>query len=63
MLFFLAMLGNGTYGLSLMVMLPALKGSKSTFILNHLAWLIGSLGVFFLDFFVSFSCSDQQLDR
>ncbi|XP_012679456.1 lysosomal amino acid transporter 1 homolog [Clupea harengus] len=53
MLFFLAMLGNGTYGLSLMVMLPALKGSKSTFILNHLAWLIGSLGVFFLDFFVT----------
>ncbi|KAL2096499.1 hypothetical protein ACEWY4_008647 [Coilia grayii] len=53
LLFFLAMLGNGTYGLSLMAMLPALKGSKATFILNHLAWLIGSLGVLFLDFFVT----------
>ncbi|XP_048121402.1 lysosomal amino acid transporter 1 homolog [Alosa alosa] len=53
LLFFLAMLGNGTYGLSLMVMLPALKSSRVTFILNHLAWLIGSLGVLFLDFFVT----------
>ncbi|MBN3324616.1 LAAT1 protein, partial [Atractosteus spatula] len=54
LLFALAMMGNGTYGLSLIVMLPALKGSEGIFILNHLAWLIGSLGVLFLDFFVSF---------
>ncbi|MBN3299725.1 LAAT1 protein, partial [Amia calva] len=53
LLFALAMLGNGTYGLSLIVILPALKSSKSIFILNHLAWLIGSLGVLFLDFFIS----------
>ncbi|KAG9338727.1 hypothetical protein JZ751_025396 [Albula glossodonta] len=53
LLFALAMLGNGTYGLSLIVVLPALNGSKSLFILNHLAWLIGSLGVLFLDFFIS----------
>ncbi|KAG5837049.1 lysosomal amino acid transporter 1 homolog [Anguilla anguilla] len=52
-LFALAMLGNGTYGLSIIVVLPALKGSKSLFILNHLAWLIGSLGVLLLDFFIS----------
>ncbi|KAJ8410752.1 hypothetical protein AAFF_G00187090 [Aldrovandia affinis] len=52
-LFALAMLGNGTYGLSLIVVLPALNGSKSLFILNHLAWLIGSLGVLFLDFFIT----------
>ncbi|XP_015216402.1 lysosomal amino acid transporter 1 homolog [Lepisosteus oculatus] len=53
LLFALAMMGNGTYGLSLIVMLPALKGSEGVFILNHLAWLIGSLGVLFLDFFIS----------
>lgn len=54
MLFALAMMGNGTYGLSVIVVLPALAGSKQTFILKHLAWLIGSLGVLLLDFFVSF---------
>ncbi|XP_029111314.1 lysosomal amino acid transporter 1 homolog [Scleropages formosus] len=53
LLFALCMLGNGTYGLSLIVVLPALTGSKSTFILNHLAWLIGSLGVLLLDVFIS----------
>lgn len=47
------MMGNGTYGLSVIVVLPALKGSKQTFIIKHLAWLIGSLGVLILDFFVS----------
>ncbi|KAJ8280472.1 hypothetical protein GJAV_G00054980 [Gymnothorax javanicus] len=52
-LFALAMLGNGTYGLSLIVVLPALKGSKGLFILRHLAWLIGSLGVLFLDFIIT----------
>jgi hypothetical protein len=54
MLFALAMMGNGTYGLSVIVVLPALAGSKQAFILKHLAWLIGSLGVLLLDFFVSF---------
>lgn len=53
MLFALAMMGNGTYGLSVIVVLPALKGSKQTFIIKHLAWLIGSLGVIVLDFFVT----------
>ncbi|XP_045559984.1 lysosomal amino acid transporter 1 homolog isoform X2 [Salmo salar] len=53
MLFALAMMGNGTYGLSVIVVLPALAGSKQTFILKHLAWLIGSLGVLLLDFFVT----------
>ncbi|XP_028817760.1 lysosomal amino acid transporter 1 homolog isoform X2 [Denticeps clupeoides] len=53
MLFALAMMGNGTYGLSVIVMLPALKQSKSSFLLNHLAWLLGSLGVLVLDFFVT----------
>ncbi|XP_062241362.1 lysosomal amino acid transporter 1 homolog [Platichthys flesus] len=53
LLFALAMMGNGTYGLSVIVVLPALKGSKQTFIIKHLAWLIGSLGVLLLDFFVT----------
>ncbi|XP_040039157.1 lysosomal amino acid transporter 1 homolog [Gasterosteus aculeatus] len=53
LLFALAMMGNGTYGFSVIVVLPALKGSKRTFIIKHLAWLIGSLGVLILDFFVT----------
>uniref|UniRef100_A0A3Q3W7Y2 Solute carrier family 66 member 1 n=1 Tax=Mola mola TaxID=94237 RepID=A0A3Q3W7Y2_MOLML len=53
LLFALAMMGNGTYGLSVIVVLPALKGSKRTFIIKHLAWLIGSLGVLILDFFIT----------
>lgn len=53
LLFALAMMGNGTYGLSVMLVLPALRGSKKTFIINHLAWLIGSMGVLVLDFFVT----------
>lgn len=53
LLFALAMMGNGTYGLSVIVVLPALKDSKQTFIIKHLAWLIGSLGVLILDFFVT----------
>ncbi|XP_075998064.1 lysosomal amino acid transporter 1 homolog [Genypterus blacodes] len=53
MLFALAMMGNGTYGLSVILVLPALRDSKQTFIIKHLAWLIGSLGVLVLDFFVT----------
>ncbi|XP_044210141.1 lysosomal amino acid transporter 1 homolog [Thunnus albacares] len=53
LLFALAMMGNGTYGLSVIVVLPALRDSKQTFIIKHLAWLIGSLGVLILDFFVT----------
>ncbi|XP_077467596.1 lysosomal amino acid transporter 1 homolog isoform X2 [Stigmatopora argus] len=53
LLFALAMMGNGTYGLSVMMVLPALKDSKQNFIIKHLAWLIGSVGVLILDFFVT----------
>ncbi|KAM4566863.1 lysosomal amino acid transporter 1 homolog isoform 2-T2 [Odontesthes bonariensis] len=52
LLFVLAMMGNGTYGLSVILVLPALRGSKQNFIIKHLAWLVGSLGVLVLDFFV-----------
>ncbi|XP_077398278.1 lysosomal amino acid transporter 1 homolog [Festucalex cinctus] len=53
LLFVLAMMGNGTYGLSVIMVLPTLKDSKHNFIIKHLAWLIGSLGVLVLDFFVT----------
>ncbi|XP_062329383.1 lysosomal amino acid transporter 1 homolog [Osmerus eperlanus] len=53
LLFALAMMGNSTYGLSLMVVLPALQGSKRVFILKHLPWLIGSLGVLLLDLLIT----------
>lgn len=53
LLFALAMMGNGTYGLSVILVLPALRSSKQAFIINHLAWLIGSLGVLILDFLVT----------
>ncbi|XP_029965294.1 lysosomal amino acid transporter 1 homolog [Salarias fasciatus] len=53
LLFALAMMGNGTYGLSVIVVLPALRGSKHSFIIKHLAWLIGSMGVLVLDFLVT----------
>ncbi|XP_039613022.1 lysosomal amino acid transporter 1 homolog [Polypterus senegalus] len=52
-LFALAMMGNGTYGLSLVVKLPGLKEPTHLFITKHLAWLIGSFGVLFLDFFMT----------
>nr|XP_057936118.1 lysosomal amino acid transporter 1 homolog [Doryrhamphus excisus] len=53
LLFALAMMGNGTYGLSVIVVLPSLKDSRHNFIIKHLAWLIGSLGVLVLDFLVT----------
>ncbi|CAJ0968287.1 unnamed protein product [Ranitomeya imitator] len=53
MLFALAMLGNFTYGLSLMLKLPSVPYSKNRYILHHLPWLIGSFGVLVLDFFMT----------
>ncbi|CAL1571877.1 unnamed protein product [Knipowitschia caucasica] len=53
LLFALAMMGNGTYGLSVVLVLPALRGSKRVFLMDHLAWLLGSMGVLVLDFFVT----------
>ncbi|XP_068137010.1 lysosomal amino acid transporter 1 homolog [Hyperolius riggenbachi] len=53
MLFALAMLGNFTYGLSLVLKLPAITYSKNKYILHHLPWLIGSFGVLILDFFMT----------
>ncbi|WAR13847.1 LAAT1-like protein [Mya arenaria] len=44
MMFILAVLGNLTYGLSILV-----RQLDVNYILKHLPWLIGSLGVIFLD--------------
>ncbi|KAG9494165.1 lysosomal amino acid transporter 1 homolog [Eleutherodactylus coqui] len=53
LLFALAMLGNFTYGLSLVLKLPAIQHNKNRYILHHLPWLIGSFGVLVLDFFIT----------
>ncbi|CAI9596157.1 unnamed protein product, partial [Staurois parvus] len=53
MLFVLAMLGNFTYGLSLVLKLPAVRHNKNQYVIHHLPWLIGSFGVLVLDFFMT----------
>ncbi|XP_006002213.1 lysosomal amino acid transporter 1 homolog [Latimeria chalumnae] len=53
LLFVLAMMGNGTYGLSLVIKVPGINEPRNTYILHHLAWLIGSFGVLLLDIFMT----------
>ncbi|NWU17020.1 LAAT1 protein, partial [Cephalopterus ornatus] len=53
LLFALAMMGNCTYGLSLVLKMPKTKSSRGLYFVHHLPWLIGSFGVLFLDIFVS----------
>ncbi|XP_051874774.1 lysosomal amino acid transporter 1 homolog [Pristis pectinata] len=53
LLFALAMLGNTTYGMSVVVKVPENKASAKKYILHHLAWLIGSFGVLLVDFFIT----------
>ncbi|KAF1568775.1 UNVERIFIED_CONTAM: hypothetical protein FQV15_0015263, partial [Eudyptes pachyrhynchus] len=53
LLFALAMMGNCTYGLSLVLKMPATESFRALYFLHHLPWLIGSFGVLFLDIFVS----------
>ncbi|NWX09768.1 LAAT1 protein, partial [Caloenas nicobarica] len=53
LLFALAMVGNCTYGLSLVLKMPTPESSRALYLLRHLPWLIGSFGVLFLDIFVS----------
>lgn len=53
LLFALAMLGNTTYGLSVIVKVPKNKASAQNYILHHLAWLIGSFGVLLVDFLIT----------
>ena len=49
LMFWLAIFGNITYGLSILI-----RSVEPQWILKHLPWLIGSLGVVFLDISVSF---------
>ncbi|XP_072200399.1 lysosomal amino acid transporter 1 homolog isoform X4 [Excalfactoria chinensis] len=53
LLFALAMLGNCTYGLSLVLRMPAAESVPALYFLHHLPWLLGSFGVLFLDVFVT----------
>uniref|UniRef100_A0A8C9FKF0 Lysosomal amino acid transporter 1 homolog n=1 Tax=Pavo cristatus TaxID=9049 RepID=A0A8C9FKF0_PAVCR len=53
LLFALAMLGNCTYGLSLVLKMPAAEPVQALYFLHHLPWLLGSFGVLFLDIFVT----------
>jgi hypothetical protein len=48
-MFWLAIFGNIMYGLSILI-----RSVEPQWILKHLPWLIGSLGVVFLDISVSF---------
>ena len=48
-MFLLAVLGNVTYGFSILV-----RNLDGNYVLKHLPWLVGSLGVVFLDLAVSF---------
>ncbi|XP_065530775.1 lysosomal amino acid transporter 1 homolog isoform X2 [Lathamus discolor] len=65
LLFALAMMGNCTYGLSLVLRMPATKSFQALYFLHHLPWLIGSFGVLFLDIFVTlqFILYRQQKER
>uniref|UniRef100_A0A8B9H5R5 Lysosomal amino acid transporter 1 homolog n=1 Tax=Astyanax mexicanus TaxID=7994 RepID=A0A8B9H5R5_ASTMX len=53
-LFALVILGNITYGLSVLLKNPEHGQGEGSYIIHHLPWLIGSLGTLSLDLLVSF---------
>ncbi|KAG9482769.1 hypothetical protein GDO78_011420 [Eleutherodactylus coqui] len=53
-LFFMVILGNLTYGLSILLKNPDNGQSEANYIEHHLPWLIGSLGVMSLDLIIIF---------
>ncbi|NWV90949.1 LAAT1 protein, partial [Machaerirhynchus nigripectus] len=53
LLFALAMVGNCTCGLSLVLKMPKPKPSRALCFVHHPSWLGGSLALLFLDIFVS----------
>ncbi|XP_061745827.1 lysosomal amino acid transporter 1 homolog isoform X2 [Nerophis ophidion] len=53
-LFALVILGNTTYGLSVLLKNPDQGQGENSYVIHHLPWLIGSLGTLSLDLFVSF---------
>nr|XP_020020969.1 lysosomal amino acid transporter 1 homolog isoform X1 [Castor canadensis] len=52
-LFALVMLGNTLYGLSVLLKNPEVGQSKGSYLLHHLPWLVGSLGMLLLDTIIS----------
>ncbi|KAI5095314.1 lysosomal amino acid transporter 1-like [Silurus meridionalis] len=52
-LFALVILGNVTYGLSVLMKRPERGQAESSYIVHHLPWLIGSLGTLSLDLVIS----------
>lgn len=52
-LFALVMLGNTLYGLSVLLKNPEVGESEGSYVLHHLPWLVGSLGVLLLDTVIS----------
>ncbi|XP_070812199.1 lysosomal amino acid transporter 1 homolog isoform X2 [Pituophis catenifer annectens] len=53
-LFALVMLGNTLYGLSVLMKNPDPGQSEANYVIHHLPWLVGSLGVLSLDVVISF---------
>ncbi|XP_077007173.1 lysosomal amino acid transporter 1 homolog isoform X3 [Tamandua tetradactyla] len=53
-LFALVMLGNLLYGLSVLFKNPEVGQSEGSYLLHHLPWLVGSLGMLLLDSIISF---------
>ncbi|XP_042333944.1 lysosomal amino acid transporter 1 homolog [Sceloporus undulatus] len=53
-LFALVMLGNSLYGLSVLMKNPNPGQSEGSYVIHHLPWLVGSLGVLSLDIVISF---------
>ncbi|XP_028597422.2 lysosomal amino acid transporter 1 homolog isoform X1 [Podarcis muralis] len=53
-LFALVMLGNTLYGLSVLLKNPDRGQAEGSYVIHHLPWLIGSLGVLALDIIISF---------
>ncbi|KAM6976937.1 lysosomal amino acid transporter 1 homolog [Aplochiton taeniatus] len=54
-LFALVILGNTTYGLSVLLKNPERGQGEGSYMVHHLPWLVGSLGTLSLDLVVSFS--------
>ncbi|XP_077429256.1 lysosomal amino acid transporter 1 homolog [Vanacampus margaritifer] len=52
-LFALVILGNTTYGLSVLLKNPDKGQGENSYVIHHLPWLIGSLGTLLLDLFIS----------
>ncbi|XP_066493453.1 lysosomal amino acid transporter 1 homolog [Tiliqua scincoides] len=53
-LFALVMLGNTLYGVSVLLKNPNPGQAEGSYVIHHLPWLIGSLGVLALDVIISF---------